>query len=82
MVPPSLAASLALARLPGQQAALGLRAEEEGAAWGSGQSWVTAQPEGERLEKPADPTGGLVIDLHIPSGREAGSKSRRRSLWL
>lgn len=37
--------------------------------------WFTAEPEGESLEKTSDPTGGLVIDLHVPSGRVVGSRS-------
>lgn len=37
--------------------------------------WLTAEPEGESLEKTSDPTGGLVIDLHVPSGRLVGSRS-------
>lgn len=37
--------------------------------------WFMAEPEGESLEKTSDLTGGLVIDLHVPSGRAVGSKS-------
>lgn len=38
-----------------------VKAGDNEAARGLGQSEVTAQPEGERLEKPSDPTGGLLL---------------------
>lgn len=57
-----------------------VRVKEEGMGLHRGE--FTAQPEGKSLEKTSDPTGGLVIDLHISSGRPVGSRSRRCSLWL
>lgn len=66
-------ASLALLGAPGRSTEAG--GEEKGAVWGFGQSQDTAQLEGERLQKPSDPTGGLVIDLRGPSGRAAAPRT-------